>query len=88
MFQNYPNPFNPTTTISYLLPGNSEVTIKIFDVTGREVAALFSGFEEPGYHQHEWRASSVSSGMYIYQAAMKNEKGSTEYYRKKMLMMK
>ncbi|MEW5797982.1 MAG: T9SS type A sorting domain-containing protein [Bacteroidota bacterium] len=88
LFQNYPNPFNPATTISYLLPIATESSVKIFDVTGREVTTLFSGIEDAGYHQHEWRAASVASGMYIYQVIAKNEKGKNEYFRKKMLMMK
>ncbi|MEW5798458.1 MAG: T9SS type A sorting domain-containing protein, partial [Bacteroidota bacterium] len=79
VFQNYPNPFNPATTISYLLPIATESSVKIFDVTGREIATLFSGIEDAGYHQHEWRAASVASGMYIYQVIAKNEKGKNEY---------
>ncbi len=88
LFQNYPNPFNPATTISYLLPIATETSVKIFDVTGREVNTLFSGREDAGYHQHEWRATSVASGMYIYQIVIKNENGKNEYHRKKMMLMK
>ncbi len=88
LFQNYPNPFNPSTTISYQLPKAGNVNIKIYDITGREVATLFEGFSEAGYHQKEWSASNVASGMYIYQLTLSNEQGKKEHYRKKMLLMK
>jgi len=88
LFQNYPNPFNPTTTISYQLPINSEVSIKVFDAVGREVATVFEGFEQAGYSEHQWVATNFASGMYIYQLTAKNEKGKSEFFRKKMLIVK
>ncbi|MEX0681576.1 MAG: T9SS type A sorting domain-containing protein [Balneolales bacterium] len=65
--QNYPNPFNPVTTISYDLPEAAEVTLEIYDVTGRLVDVLISGHQQPGRHQTRFDASSLSSGGYIYQ---------------------
>ncbi len=64
--QNYPNPFNPTTTITYALlqPGN--VTLKVFDVLGREVAALVNEFKREGRYTIQFDASSLSSGIYFY----------------------
>jgi len=88
LFQNYPNPFNPTTTISYQLPINSEVSIKVFDAVGREAATVFEGAEQAGYSEHQWVATNVASGMYIYQLTAKNEKGKYEFYRKKMILLK
>ena len=51
LFQNYPNPFNPSTIINYQLPMNSIVTLKIYDVLGREVKTLVSGHEAAEIHQ-------------------------------------
>lgn len=64
--QNYPNPFNPSTVIRYQLPVNSEVSLKVFDVLGREVASLIDGRMEAGYHQITFNARDLASGMYIY----------------------
>jgi photosystem II stability/assembly factor-like uncharacterized protein len=62
--QNYPNPFNPITTINYQLPTQSRVTLKIFDVLGKEVAILVNGVEEPGYKTVNFNASKLASGVY------------------------
>jgi hypothetical protein len=64
--QNYPNPFNPSTRISYQLPAQSHVILKVFDVLGREVAMLVNGVEAPGYKSVQWNAHAVSSGVYYY----------------------
>lgn len=89
VFQNYPNPFNPSTTISYLLPVASMVSVKIYDMLGREVATLVNnGLEEPGYHQWIWNASYVASGVYIYQVFVKTYDNKKEVVRKKMLLVK
>ena len=64
--QNYPNPFNPTTTISYQLPEVNRITLKVFDVLGREVATLVNNVEGPGYKTMQWNASGVASGFYFY----------------------
>ena len=64
--QNYPNPFNPTTTVSYTIPASGFVSIKIFDVTGREVATLANGNEDAGVHTVRLDASTLSSGVYFY----------------------
>ncbi|OYV88046.1 MAG: hypothetical protein B7Z63_01465 [Ignavibacteriae bacterium 37-53-5] len=64
--QNYPNPFNPTTTISYKLSALSSVTLKIYDVLGREVATLVDQNEPAGGHHVEFNGSRFASGIYYY----------------------
>jgi Domain of unknown function (DUF362)/Secretion system C-terminal sorting domain len=64
--QNYPNPFNPSTTIAFTLPLRSFVTLKIFDMSGREVAILASEELLVGDHIRQWNAQGFSSGVYYY----------------------
>jgi Secretion system C-terminal sorting domain/FG-GAP-like repeat len=66
LFQNYPNPFNPTTTISYQIPKDGRVTIKIFDIIGREVTTLVDEFKPSGRYTVRFDASHLSSGIYFY----------------------
>lgn len=72
MHKNYPNPFNPETDIRFELPEPAEVTLKIFNIRGEEVQALFQGTLEAGFHSIHWQGKnnygqSVSTGIYIYQ---------------------
>jgi len=64
--QNYPNPFNPTTSIQYSVVGSQNVTIKVFNVLGKEVAVLVSEKQEPGTYTVEFATTGLASGTYIY----------------------
>ena len=64
--QNYPNPFNPTTTISFSVPSKSSVSLKVFDILGREVSTIVSGELEAGSYTRQWNASAFASGVYFY----------------------
>ena len=64
--QNYPNPFNPTTTIQFAVPKTSIVTIKIYDVIGREVATLIDDEYQPGQYKVVFEAGQLATGLYIY----------------------
>jgi hypothetical protein len=64
--QNYPNPFNPVTTISFSLPSRSFVSLKVFDVLGREVATIVSEELPAGSYTRQWNAARVASGVYYY----------------------
>ena len=74
LYQNYPNPFNPITTIKYSIPNvistegrNLNVTLKVYDVLGNEVATLVNEFRNAGSYEVNFNASSLSSGIYFYQ---------------------
>lgn len=64
--QNFPNPFNPSTVIRYQLPEASYVTIRMYDVIGREVRLVVDEAKEPGYYEVALDASSFASGIYLY----------------------
>ncbi len=64
LYNNYPNPFNPVTTIKYEIPEKSQVSIKVFDNLGREVAELFSGIRTAGVYEIGFDGTGLSSGIY------------------------
>lgn len=80
--QNYPNPFNPTTTINYQLPISALVTLKVYDVVGREVATLVNARQEAGRYDVNFNATSLSSGVYFYRL----QAGSFVQTKKMMLV--
>jgi hypothetical protein len=65
--QNYPNPFNASTTLSFSLPSRSFVSLKVFDVMGREVATIVSDELSAGSYSRQWNAAGASSGVYFCQ---------------------
>ena len=67
LYQSYPNPFNPSTTIKYSIPNSDKVSIKVFDILGREVATLVNDYKTAGTHSVEFNASRFASGVYFYQ---------------------
>ncbi|MGE5429425.1 MAG: Ig-like domain-containing protein [Syntrophomonadaceae bacterium] len=81
--QNYPNPFNPSTTLSYQIPGNSFVSLKVFDLLGREVATLVNKEQTAGKYKVQFNASNIPSGIYIYMLRTDNYKET-----KKMVLLK
>lgn len=65
--QNFPNPFNPTTTIRFSVPEAGNVTVKVFNILGKEVGTLVSGFHQAGTYNVVFDASKLASGVYLYQ---------------------
>jgi hypothetical protein len=83
LFQNYPNPFNSSTIIKYQIPRTGNVTLKLYDVLGREVTALVNEQKTEGKYEVNFNASSLASGIYIYRLNV------NDYVRvKKMILMK
>jgi hypothetical protein len=72
LMQNYPNPFNPTTKIKFGLPENAFTTLKIYDMLGREVKTLVSAEMTTGFHEVEFNANDLSSGIYMYKLQSNN----------------
>ena len=64
--QNYPNPFNPSTTICYALPSRSHVTLAVFNTLGQQVAMIVQEEQGAGYHEVQFDASGLASGVYLY----------------------
>jgi len=86
--QNHPNPFNPSTTISFSLPVEANVTINLFNMLGQEVAQISEGEFQAGNHNVEFNASSLSSGAYIYTLEAKGLNGANFKSTKKMLLLR
>jgi hypothetical protein len=83
LHQNYPNPFNPTTTIRFDLPQASQVTLKVFNTLGEEVATIASDRLSAGSYSYKWDASNLASGVYVYRLQ------AGDYVEiKKMVLMK
>ena len=88
LHQNYPNPFNPVTKIEYDIPEEGNMSLRVYDLMGREVRTLVNGLQTAGYHEILWngmndKGEQVAAGLYLYQ--MKSE-GLTK--TKKMVLLK
>lgn len=81
--QNYPNPFNPSTTIGYILKDKSNVNVSVYNSLGEKIAVLVNEFQEQGYHQINFDATGLPSGIYYYMINTGNFSQT-----KKMLLMK
>jgi len=89
LYQNYPNPFNPSTTIKYSLPFESNVRIAVYNILGELLDVLIDETKEVGFHNFNWNASNLASGIYIYTIDAKSLQGDKRYNAvKKMILMK
>ncbi len=82
LLQNYPNPFNPTTTIRYNIPVSEHVSLKVFDMLGKEIAVLVDEQKQPGYYEVKFNGSKLASGVYFYRLTA----GSFSQTKKLLLM--
>jgi hypothetical protein len=83
LYQNYPNPFNPTTNISYSIPTNSKVVIKIYTIAGREVETIENSVRSAGTYTITFDAKQLASGVYFYNLTANNHSAT-----KKFVLMK
>ncbi|HMU44688.1 MAG TPA: T9SS type A sorting domain-containing protein, partial [Ignavibacteriaceae bacterium] len=90
LFQNYPNPFNPKTTIEYEVPEKSNVTIKIYDILGREIKTLVDNEEKVRWkYKVEFDATNIASGVYFYRMQVNPVSGAGSFTQtKKMVVLK
>ena len=79
--QNFPNPFNPSTVIGYHLPVDARVTLKVFDLLGREIATLVDGLVQAGSHSVTWNAGSFGSGVYFARLCASDPGGGIRYLK-------
>ncbi len=86
--QNYPNPFNPTTKINYDLPFDSKVSIRLFDMTGREVAIIVNATQTAGYYTAQFNGSNLASGVYFYNIIAEGGNTAKFVTTKKMVLVK
>jgi subtilisin-like proprotein convertase family protein len=91
LYQNYPNPFNPVTKIKFDLPKDVNVTVRLYDILGREVLLIADGFYKAGTHSIDFDGSSLSSGTYFYRIqagdpSASSRQGFTD--TKKMVLVK
>jgi len=83
LLQNYPNPFNPSTSIDYSIAERSNVSIKVYDVLGNEIATLVNTTQDAGKHSINFDASDIASGLYLYKLTAGNFTST-----KKMMLLK
>lgn len=89
LFQNYPNPFNPSTKIRYSLPFASNVTIKIYNSLGENIAKLVDNYQLPGNYEVDWNATQLATGIYFYSLEAVPYDGNQIFHSvKKMILLK
>lgn len=86
--QNFPNPFNNSTVIRYSVDKLSEVTIKVYDISGREISTLVNESKQPGTFSIGFANTNIASGTYFYRLIAKNAEGKATVETKKMIVMK
>jgi photosystem II stability/assembly factor-like uncharacterized protein len=88
LYQNYPNPFNPTTIIKFGLKVDSKVKVKIYNILGQEISTIVNSTLNAGFQEVEFRASHLSSGVYLYRIEASGLDGSNFVDVKKMVILK
>jgi len=86
--QNYPNPFNPTTTISFGIPGDAILTIKLYNILGKEIAVWAENQTyQGGWYEYTFNADALASGVYYYRMQAQSLSSGTKYSNIKKMMV-
>ncbi|MBD3289779.1 T9SS type A sorting domain-containing protein [candidate division KSB1 bacterium] len=88
LFQNYPNPFNPVTNISFQLETDADITLRVFNLNGQQIATVADGVFSTGYYSVQFDGSDLPSGMYLYKLTADQSDGSLKSVSRKMLILK
>lgn len=88
LFQNYPNPSNPTSKVDFQIPFDSKVSLKVYDMTGKEVATLIDNQLTGGFYTAEFNGSNLASGVYFYRIIAKSGNGDSFTKTMKLILIK
>lgn len=86
--QNFPNPFNPETRLTYAIPAESHVTLRVLDLLGREIETLVVARQSAGMHEVVWNASGRTSGIYLCCLSIFDRRGNRFVQTKKMVLLR
>ncbi|HEY3251339.1 MAG TPA: T9SS type A sorting domain-containing protein, partial [Ignavibacteria bacterium] len=88
LYQNYPNPSNPNTKVDFQIPFDSKVSLRIFDITGKEVAVLIDKQVDAGFYTSDFNGSNFASGVYFYRLIAESTEGQKFSKTLKMILIK
>jgi len=88
LFQNYPNPSNPVSKVDFQLPFDAKVSLKVFDITGKEVAVLVNKDLVGGFYTAEFNGSNLASGVYFYRLTASSNDGNSFTKTMKLILVK
>ena len=88
LFQNYPNPSNPTSKVDFQIPFSAKVSLKVYDITGKEVASLVDKELESGFYTVDFNGANLSSGVYFYRLAANSNDGNSFSKTMKLILVK
>lgn len=88
LFQNYPNPSNPTSKVDFQIPFSSKVTLKVYDITGKEVASLVDKELDGGFYTADFNGANLSSGVYFYRLVANSNDGNSFSKTMKLILVK
>jgi len=88
LFQNYPNPSNPTSKVDFQIPFTSKVTLRVYDITGKETATLVDAQMDGGYYTAVFNGSNLASGVYFYRLSAVSDNGLSFNKTMKLILIK